>query len=105
GYDVTVIGRRNYLKQKNLYRWRNVFVVPLYAPCSPYLEALVNSIAGVFYAARHKADILHIHAIGPALTAPLARVLGLKVVVTHHGFDYDRQKWGAVARKVLKLGE
>lgn len=105
GYDVTVIGRRNYLKQKTPYRWRDVLVVPLYAPRSEYLEAIINSFVGVFYAAKHKADILHIHAIGPALMAPLARALGLKVVVTHHGFDYDRQKWGAVARKVLKLGE
>lgn len=105
GYDVTVIGRRYYLKQKTPYRWRNVIVVPLYAPRSQYLEAIINSFTGVLYAARHKADILHIHAIGPALMAPLARALGLKVVVTHHGFDYDRQKWGAVARQVLKLGE
>lgn len=105
GYDVTVIGRRNYLKEKAPYRWRNVFVVPLYAPRSQYFEAIVNSFAGVFYAVKHKADILHIHAIGPALMAPLARALGLKVVVTHHGFDYNRQKWGTIARKILKLGE
>jgi glycosyltransferase involved in cell wall biosynthesis len=27
------------------------------------------------------------------------------VVVTHHGQDYDRQKWGIVARHILLLGE
>jgi glycosyltransferase involved in cell wall biosynthesis len=27
------------------------------------------------------------------------------VVVTHHGEDYNRQKWGVVARSVLRLGE
>lgn len=47
----------------------------------------------------------HIHAIGPSLLTPLARLMGLKVVVTDHGPDYDRQKWGKIAKSVLRLGE
>ncbi|MGB7406690.1 MAG: glycosyltransferase family 4 protein, partial [Pacificimonas sp.] len=31
--------------------------------------------------------------------------LGLTVVMTHHGADYDRAKWGAVAKAMLRLGE
>ena len=31
--------------------------------------------------------------------------MGLKVVVTNHGPDYDRQKWGRVAKFMLRLGE
>src|SRR5574338_494602 len=50
-------------------------------------------------------DVLHIHAVGPALVTPLARLLGLRVVVTHHGADYDREKWNAFARAMLRLGE
>lgn len=69
------------------------------------LEAIGHSLAAVFYAAFHRPDIVHIHAVGPALVTPLARLLGLKVVVTHHGYDYDRQKWGMFAKTVLKLGE
>jgi glycosyltransferase involved in cell wall biosynthesis len=38
------------------------------------------------------------------MTLP-ARLLGLRVVVTHHGPDYDREKWGRFARAVLRLGE
>jgi glycosyltransferase involved in cell wall biosynthesis len=43
--------------------------------------------------------------VGPALVTPIARLFGLKVVVTHHGPDYDRDKWGAVARWILRAGE
>jgi glycosyltransferase involved in cell wall biosynthesis len=50
-------------------------------------------------------DIVHIHAIGPSLVTPLARLAGLRVVVTHHGPDYDREKWSWTAKKILKLGE
>ena len=50
-------------------------------------------------------DVIHLHAIGPALFTPLARLLGMKVVVTHHGADYDRQKWNGFAKFILKSGE
>lgn len=34
------------------------------------------------------------------------RLLGKKkVVFTHHGPDYDRQKWGGFAKRILQLGE
>lgn len=35
----------------------------------------------------------------------MARLLGTKVVFTHHGPDYDRDKWGKAAKFMLKLGE
>lgn len=77
----------------------------IWAPTSPGLEALVHSILGVFYAGFARPDILHIHAVGPAVVTPIARLFALKVVVTHHGPDYDREKWGPVARSVLRYGE
>lgn len=36
---------------------------------------------------------------------PFARILGLKVVMTHHGPDYDRQKWGHLAKWMLRNRE
>lgn len=44
-------------------------------------------------------------AAGPALLTPYARLLSMKVVFTHHGPDYDRDKWGKAAKAILKLGE
>ena len=51
------------------------------------------------------ADIVHVHAVGPALVVPFARLLGLKVVFTHHGPDYDRDKWCTAAKFVLRMGQ
>src|ERR1022692_2879905 len=77
----------------------------LWAPQRAGVEALVHSVIGVLYAGFARPDILHIHGIGPAIVTPIARLLGLRVVVTHHGRDYEREKWGAFARWVLRLGE
>ena len=105
GWKITVIGRRGYLKEKEPVVWNGISVVPLWSPRRMALEAAAHTLVGVLHCAFRRPDVLHIHAIGPSLMVPLARLLGLKVVVTHHGFDYDRQKWGGFAKKMLKLGE
>ena len=105
GCDVTVITRSCYQPAENGSQWKGVKFVSLWAPKSKGLEAVLHSFIGVLYAAIKRPDVLHIQAIGPALMTPLARLLGLKVVVTHHGPDYDRQKWGKLAKFVLKTGE
>lgn len=85
--------------------WNGVKFIPLWAPRSTGLEAMLHTFLGVLYAAVKRPEILHIHAIGPSIMTPLARLLGLRVVVTHHGPDYNRQKWDRLARFVLQLGE
>ncbi|RJG01075.1 glycosyltransferase family 4 protein [Noviherbaspirillum sedimenti] len=105
GCEVTVIVRASYQPSQIGAEWHKVHFHPLWAPRAKGLEAIVHTFLGVLYAAVKRPDILHIQGIGPALMTPLARLLGLRVVVTHHGPDYDRQKWGKLAKAVLRLGE
>jgi len=105
GCEVTVLARSPYQPVEIGPEWKGVKFVSLWAPQSKGLEAIVHSFIGVLYAAIKRPDILHIQAIGPAIMTLPARLLGLRVVVTHHGPDYDRQKWGRFARFVLQLGE
>jgi glycosyltransferase involved in cell wall biosynthesis len=107
GCEVDVIVRSPYVPKSNGNTWRGVRFRRLWSPGpgAKGVEAFVHSLLGVLYAALKRPDLLHIHAIGPALMAPLGRLLGLRVVVTHHGRDYDREKWGIFARWVLRTGE
>ena len=104
GFDVTVIRRRNYVHD-SLREWNGVKLVDIDCPKKKSLEAIVHTFRAVTRAKRLGADVIHIHAIGPALMAPYAKLLGMRVVFTHHGPDYDRDKWGRAAKMVLKLGE
>lgn len=105
GWSVEVICRSNY-QPKEINDWRGVVFKRIWAPKSKGLEAIVHTCLGVLYAGLiSRPDVLHVQAIGPALMVPLARLLGLRVVVTHHGPDYDRQKWGRFAKQALRLGE
>lgn len=103
GMDVTVVRRRCYVAPRNEYR--GVRLIDVYAPRIKSLEAICHTLLGVVKAGIDRADVVHLHAVGPSLLAPLARLLGMKVVVTNHGHDYEREKWGRAARAVLRMGE
>lgn len=104
GFDITVIRRTNYVKD-DLKKWKGVKLVNIDSPKKKSFEAIIHTFRAINEAKRLKADILHIHAIGPALLVPYAKMLGMNVVFTHHGPDYDRDKWGFAAKTMLKLGE
>lgn len=104
--DLTVYGRKPYIGHKPYVTSRGVKVIPMFAVRNKYLETISNTFVSILHARfRVRADCVHIHAIGPALFTPLARMLGLSVVMTHHGDDFRRAKWNGLARKVLRFGE
>ena len=105
GADVTVMGRNPYRPANVPNRWRGIRLRWIPSSRIQGVEALIHTFLGVLYAAVKRPDVLHIHAVGPWLMVPLAKLLGLKVVVTHHGQDYLREKWRAPARALLRLGE
>lgn len=103
GFDIEVVARRPYLPEPT--RVGGVSVTPCFSTRGKSSEALTSTFAGLIHARRRGARAVHIHAVGPALLSPLARLLGMKVIFTHHGADYDRQKWGVAAKAMLRLGE
>jgi glycosyltransferase involved in cell wall biosynthesis len=106
GCDVTLTRRKPFVKETPpLNTYKGVKFKDLNTFGKSGIEATVHTLKSTGYAFRTKADVIHIHAIGPSIAIPFAKLLGLKVVVTHHGTDYNRQKWGRFARFVLKTGE
>lgn len=105
-FDITVLARKGYVKD-HAFSYKGIKIVPLWAPKNKYLEAICHTALGIFWMAKRRKDfdILHLHAIGPSLMAYPARRLGFRLVITNHGPDYERKKWGVTARKFLQLGE
>jgi glycosyltransferase involved in cell wall biosynthesis len=106
GWAVEVIQRAPFFAQDGRRRqWHGLQFVYLWSPLTPGVETAVHSLLGVIYAALRRPDILHLHGIGPGFLTPLARLFLLRVVVTHHAFDYRREKWGRLAKAVMHAGE
>ena len=95
--------RKNYVHD-SLTEWNGVKLVDIDCPKKKSLEAVVHTFRAVNQAKRLGADLVHIHAIGPALMVPYAKLLGMRVVFTHHGPDYDRDKWGASGEDGAEAG-
>ncbi len=71
-----------------------------------HLDAISHTVAASFDVLRREAAIVHYHALGPGLLSGVPRWLGRRrTVVTVHGLDWQREKWGPVARGVLRAGE
>jgi len=106
GCNITVFTRSPYIKrEKRLKKWRNIKFIHLWTIRKKNFEAIVHTFLGVIIARSKAPDILHFHTIGPSILIPLAKILGMKVVMTNHGPDYKRQKWSKFAKKALRTGE
>ena len=105
GHRVTACVRSPYVDRKGSWEWKGVQLLRLWTVRNTYFEALLHSLICALVAGVRRPQVVHIQGIGPALVTPLLRLLGLRVIVTHHGEDYNREKWGWVARNVLRLGE
>lgn len=70
------------------------------------LAAVTSSISGALLSSFSGADIVHIHAEGPAVMCWLPKLFGKRVVVTVHGLDWQREKWkGGFGAKYIHMGE
>lgn len=109
GHNVQVFARSSYnqLPWNARYLYKDVQVVNL--PSIPLrgIDALVNSFLATVIASVKRSDIIHFHALGPSVFCWIPRILSpkSKVIVTCHGLDWQRSKWGSFSTRLLKLGE
>lgn len=104
GHDVTVYVRSWYT-DKNLKEYEGVKLVHIPTIKSKHLDASVHSFLCSVHAVFRKFDIIHYHGIGPAFFAFIPRLFRKKVVVTVHRLDWETEKWGKIAKSLLKIGE
>jgi glycosyltransferase involved in cell wall biosynthesis len=101
GHDVTVFCRTNY-SETAVDAHRGMRLVHVPSIDSKHLDAIVHSGRSTLRALREDFDVVHYHAVGPGLAAPLVRLRRRPAVVqTVHGLDGMRAKWGLAARTVL----
>lgn len=69
------------------------------------LAAMTASVTASIVAVFDRLDVVHYHAEGPAFMCWLPRLLGKRVIVTVHGLDHKRAKWGKLASTYIMMGE
>jgi len=103
GHDVTIFVRDWFTPFRGLYK--GVYLRGAPTLNRKGLDAFMHTAAASLISLRGDYDIVHYHAIGPSLFSFIPKVRGMKTVATVHALDWQRAKWGAGAREVLKAGE
>ncbi len=103
GHEVTVYCRTYFTPA--LAEHHGMRLVRLPTIRSKHLETVIHTLLSTAHAFTQSYDVVHYHALGPALFSFLPRLLGKKTAVTVQGLDWQRKKWGRLASAVLRLGE
>lgn len=98
-----VSGKQFSSKTQKNYEGVKLITVP--TPQSKALNAVVYSFLATIKALFSRYDVIHYHAEGPAAMCFIPKLFGIRTVVTIHGLDWKRSKWGGFATKYLKFGE
>lgn len=103
GHEVDVFCRLYYTAADATYRGVHLLRRP--SIHTKHFDTATHVAWSTAEAMLRRYDVVHFHALGPSLFAALPRLTGSKTVVTVHGLDWQREKWGKVASWFLKRCE
>ena len=104
GHQVVVYNRAGMSSQAGP-SYEGVELVALPTVRSKNLSTICHAFLSTLHAMFRKADVVHYFTTGATLFAPLPRLMGKKVVCSVDGTDWQRAKWGRLARWYLRLSE
>ncbi|MGK7957519.1 MAG: glycosyltransferase family 4 protein [Crocosphaera sp.] len=106
-YQVDLYARSSYTDSSDYISYvQGVRVISLRSLPITGGDALLNSLLAMIIAIFGDYDIIHVHALGPSLWCWLGKLFAnAKIVVTCHGLDWQRAKWGKWSSRLIRLGE
>lgn len=104
GHEVIVYNRSGLSVHRGA-NYKGIRLINLPTVQTKNLSAIVHSLLASLHVVPQKADIVHYFITGTTLFAPLPRFFGAKVVCSVDGTDWQRKKWGRLARWYLRFSE
>jgi glycosyltransferase involved in cell wall biosynthesis len=103
GHQIDVYSRYHYTHRGGLFRGVRIRRLP--SVNTKHFDTITHCAISTLDALFRRYDVVHFHALGPSVFASLPRISGARTVVTVHGLDWERGKWGKVARWFLRFCE
>ena len=104
GWDVTVHGRRGTTRDDDPGRDLRVRTVAVWALERKSLSNLSSGLASTLRLLRTPPDVALVMSTAVGFWLPLLRLRGIPTVVNTDGIEWDRDKWGRLAKAVLYAG-
>ena len=104
GHHVIVYNRRGMCSHPDRY-YEGVQLITLPTVPSKNFSTICHAFLSTLDVLFRKVDVVHYFTTGASLFAPLPRLIGKKTVCSVDGTDWQRAKWGYLARLYLRLSE
>jgi len=104
GHEVIVYNRSG-LSSHEGTDYHGVTLVTLPTINSKNLSAIAHAFVCSLHLLFHRVDVVHYFTTGATLFAPLAKLANMKVSCSVDGTDWQRGKWGRLARWYLRFSE
>ena len=104
GHRVTVYNRAGMSEHPGRF-YEGVELVSLPTLRSKNLSTICHTFLATLHVMFRKVDVVHYFTTGATLFAPLPRLMGKKIVCSVDGTDWQRAKWGRLARWYLRFSE
>jgi glycosyltransferase involved in cell wall biosynthesis len=104
GWSVDVYGREGSTKTDDPSRDARVRTVNTIGLDNKSLSTLSFGLTSVVHAIFHKPDVALVMNVANGFWLPLLKMRGIPTVVNVDGIEWERAKWGRLAKFVFKLG-
>lgn len=111
GHDVTCYNRRGHhvsgkeFDTQEVSDYKGIRLKSVFTLNKKGLAAMTASTVATIMATMGNYDVIHFHAEGPCAMLWLPKLFHKRCIVTVHGLDHQRAKWGFLARTYIMLGE
>jgi len=103
GHEVTIYCRSQYLDGDAAPEYRGITRRITSGFRGKHLDAATHTLTAALDVLRRDYDIAHFHGVGPSAFASLLRLRPkTRTVVTMHGLDWQRAKWGGIATACIR---
>jgi len=103
GCEVTAYCRPHFAPAEDV--WRGIRVRRVPTILSKHLETFVHTVLSTADVCFRRVDLVQFHALGSSPFAWVPRLFGKRTIVSVRGLDWQRAKWGWVARFYLRFCE
>ncbi|MGK5169814.1 glycosyltransferase [Geodermatophilus sp. CPCC 205761] len=104
GWEVTVYGRAGSTRPDDPERDARIATVDTPGRESRSLSTLSYGLTSSLHAARTRPDVALVMNVANGYWLPLLKARGIPTVVNVDGIEWDRDKWGRLARSVFRGG-
>ncbi len=101
GHTVTAYVRPRFMSNKT-DEYLGIRLVRIPSLRGKNIDTFSYALPAALHGAFSSADIVHFHATGVSIFSLLPKLLGKKTIVQSHGLDWQRAKWGRLAKAYLR---